>query len=94
MKPIITDTLTCVPQGSIRQLKKYNGRIKLKNISKGILILMISVPSFAGNSKFDAGKNCPAMMKCMVQKTVERDLESMIQPAELATTVLCRFLIN
>jgi hypothetical protein len=67
--------------------------MKLKNISKGILILLISVPSLAGNSKFDAGKNCPAMMKCMVQKT-EKNLESMIQPAELATTVLCRFLIN
>jgi len=93
MKPIIKDALSCVPQGSIRQLKKYNGRIKLKNISKGILILMISVPSFAGNSKSDAGKNCPAMMKCMVQKT-EENLESMIQPAELATTVLCRFLVN
>ena len=54
---------------------------------------MISVPSFAGNSKSDAGKNCPAMMKCMVQKT-EENLESIIQPAELATTVLCRFLVN
>ena len=68
--------------------------MKLKNISKGILILMISVPSFAGNSKFDAGKNCPAMMKCMVEKTVEENFESLIQPAELATTVMCRFLIN
>ena len=68
--------------------------MKLKNISKGILILMISVPSFAGNSKFDAGKNCPAMMKCMIEKTVEENLETIIQPAELATTVLCRFLIN
>ena len=68
--------------------------MKLKNISKGILILMISMPSFAGNSKFDAGKNCPAMMKCMIEKTVEENLESIIQPAELATTVLCRFLIN
>jgi len=68
--------------------------MKLKNITKGILILMISVPSFAGNSKFDAGKNCPAIMKCMVQKTVAEDLESIIQPADLATTVLCRFLIN
>ena len=68
--------------------------MKLKNISKGILILMISVPSFAGNSKFDAGKNCPAMMKCMIEKTVEENLETNIQPAELATTVLCRFLIN
>ena len=68
--------------------------MKLKNISKGILILMISMPSFAGNSKFDAGKNCPAMMKCMVEKTVEENFESLIQPAELATTVMCRFLIN
>ena len=68
--------------------------MKQKSIYKGILVLLISVPSFAGNSKLDAGKNCPAMMKCMVQKTVEENLESIIQPAELATTVLCRFLIN
>jgi len=67
--------------------------MKKIHIYKGILILLISVPSFAGNSKYDAGKNCPAMMKCMVQKT-EENLESMIQPAELATTVLCRFLVN
>ena len=68
--------------------------MKLKNISKGILILLISVPSFAGNSKFNVGKNCPAMMKCGAHKTVDTDLESIIQPAQLATTVLCRFLIN
>jgi peptide methionine sulfoxide reductase MsrB len=68
--------------------------MKLKNISKGILILLISVPLFAGNSKFDAGKNCPAMMKCIVEKAVEENFESIIQPADLATTVMCRFLIN
>ena len=91
MKPLIKEALSLVP---IRQLKNNNGRIKRMHIYKGILILLISVPSFAGNSKLDAGKNCPSMMKCMEEKMTEENIESIIQPSELATTVLCRFLIN